>query len=50
VGGLADAGVVTVIYGTSTGLVGTGAQLWHQDVSGINDVLQAGDHFGQALY
>ncbi|MFN2511025.1 MAG: FG-GAP repeat protein, partial [Pyrinomonadaceae bacterium] len=53
VGQLADAGVVTVIYGTSTGLAATAAnpaQLWHQDVSGINDVLQEGDRFGHALY
>lgn len=49
----ADAGAVVVIYGTSTGLSATSAnpaQFWHQDVSGINDAAQVGDHFGQALY
>ena len=46
-----DAGAVTVIYGSATGLsVAVAPQLWHQDVSGINDVLQVGDRFGNALY
>jgi hypothetical protein len=48
---LADAGVVTVIYGSPTGLTTVVApQLWHQDVTGINDTLQAGDRFGNSLY
>ena len=50
---LDNAGFVIVIYGTSTGLTATSAnpaQFWHQDVSGINDVMQAGDRFGHALY
>jgi len=50
---LDNVGLVIVIYGTSTGLTATStnpAQFWHQDVSGINDVMQAGDRFGNALY
>ena len=48
---LADAGVVTVIFGSPTGLsTAVAPQFWHQDVSGINDVLQAGDRFGNTLY
>jgi hypothetical protein len=48
-----DAGAVIVIYGTAAGLTATTAnpaQLWHQDVSGVNDVLQQGDRFGFSLY
>ena len=48
-----DAGAVVVIYGTASGLTATTAnpaQLWHQDVSGVNDVLQQGDRFGRSLY
>ena len=48
-----DAGAVIVIYGTAAGLTATTAnpaQLWHQDVSGVNDVLQQGDRFGHSLY
>jgi hypothetical protein len=49
----ADAGAVIVIYGSSTGLAATSttrAELWHQDVTGINDSAQVGDQFGFALY
>jgi hypothetical protein len=48
-----DAGAVVVIYGTAAGLTATTAnpaQLWHQDVSGVNDVVQQGDRFGLSLY
>jgi hypothetical protein len=48
-----DAGAVVVIYGTAAGLTATTAnpaQLWHQDVSGVNDVVQQGDRFGHSLY
>ena len=49
----ANAGAVIVIYGSSTGLAATSttpAELWHQDISGINDSAQPGDQFGFALY
>jgi hypothetical protein len=45
-----DAGAVNVIYGSSTGLSSTGNQFWHQDASGIKDVAQPGDRFGNSLY
>jgi hypothetical protein len=48
-----NAGAVIVVYGTAAGLTATTAnpaQLWHQDVSGVNDVLQQGDRFGYSLY
>ena len=50
---VADAGAVIVVYGTSAGLDATAAsqaQLWHQDVSGVNDAAQSGDRFGHSLY
>ena len=48
-----DAGAVVVIYGTGAGLTATAAnpaQLWHQNVSGVDDVVQQGDRFGYTLY
>jgi hypothetical protein len=48
-----DAGAVVVIYGSFTGLNATTinpADFWHQNVSGVEDVSQASDRFGQALY
>jgi hypothetical protein len=47
-----DAGAVNVIYGSSTGLATTsnGPQLWTQDSSGILDLSEAGDRFGEVLY
>lgn len=52
VGGATDAGAVIVIYGSLGGLSTTAipAQLWHQDIAGINDTARRGDRFGQTLY
>ncbi len=47
--GVYDAGAVNVLYGTSSGLSTTGAQLFHQDTSGIDDAAEAADSFGYAL-
>ena len=49
-----DAGAVTIIYGSSSGLVATSAavpnsSVWHQNVSGVDDAAEAGDRFGSAL-
>jgi len=45
-----DAGVVHVKYGSSDGLTfGTGNQLWHQDVYGVNETAEDGERFGYAL-
>jgi FG-GAP repeat len=43
---LGTAGTATVLYGSSSGLRGTGAQLWSQRSQGIADAVEAGDAFG----
>jgi FG-GAP repeat len=46
-GTVANAGAVSVFYGTSAGLaVG---QFWHQDSAGVPDVAETDDNFGSAL-
>ena len=47
--GAKDAGAVNVLYGTSTGLTASGDQFWHQNSTGIIDVAEEFDSFGQAL-
>lgn len=49
VGPVADAGVVNVLYGSASGLVGAGSQQWSQNSSGITGNPEAGDHFGAAV-
>ena len=49
VGGLEDAGAVSVIYGSSTGLTDIGNQFWTQDSAGIQDSVEASDFFGYAV-
>jgi hypothetical protein len=49
VGSETDAGAVNVIYGSDLGLTFQGAQMWHQDKSGIDGTAEAYDHFGWAL-
>ncbi len=44
----ANAGVVTVLYGSDTGLTATGSESWSQDSSGIKGVPE-GSWFGSAL-
>jgi FG-GAP repeat len=41
-----SAGSVNILYGSSSGLVGAGSQLWHQDVVGIADKAEFLDEFG----
>ena len=48
-GALVDAGVVHVIYGSATGLVSAGSQLWSQNTGSIVDAAETGDHFGSTL-
>lgn len=43
------AGMVNVIYGSSSGLAAAGNQAWHQDSTGIGDSSEMFDSFGQAL-
>ncbi len=49
VGAITDAGLVTVIYGSSGGPNLTRTQNWTQDSSGILDTAEVGDQFGYAL-
>jgi hypothetical protein len=50
VGTAANAGLVHVIYGASTGLTPTGSQVWRQGAGGIPETAAADDRFGQTLY
>jgi hypothetical protein len=48
-GSAVDAGVVHVIFGSANGLTAAGNVLLHQNVTGIHDVPESGDHFGWDL-
>lgn len=43
------AGIVQVIYGTSSGLLSNGNQQWHQNSMGILGKAEANDQFGSSL-
>jgi hypothetical protein len=49
VGAVVDAGAVHVLLGGPGGVDPTDSQLWHQNVAGIADIVEAGDRFGAAL-
>jgi hypothetical protein len=49
IGAIADAGAVSVIYGSASGLAATGDQFWHQDVANVEGGAESGDQFGAAL-
>lgn len=49
IGSIVDAGVVQVIYGSSSGLTSTGNQVWHQNSPGIIDKAETGDRFGYSV-
>jgi hypothetical protein len=49
IGALTDTGSVSILYGSATGLTGTGSQLWNQNVSSMQDISDPNDHFGWAL-
>jgi len=44
-----DAGVVNVIYGSAGGLTALNDDMWHQNIAGINGMVERGDRFGSAL-
>ena len=46
---VSNAGVVNVIYGSSSGLTAEGNQMWSQNSPGILDVAEPFDNFGAAL-
>jgi hypothetical protein len=48
VGGQDQAGAVTVLPGSASGLVGVGTT-WSQGTNGIQDTAEANDHFGAAV-
>jgi len=50
-GTVADAGVLEILYGATSGLVRRVGfnDLWHQDRSGMEDTAETGDGFGYAL-
>ena len=41
-----DAGVVHVLFGSSSGIRATGSKLYHQNISGMADLVESGDNFG----
>lgn len=49
VGGVLGAGSVTVMYGTPTGILTTGATSWNQDSAGVGEACEASDVFGRSL-
>ncbi len=44
-----DAGMINVIYGSSSGLTSSGSETFHQDSSGAMGDAESGDKFGSAL-
>ncbi len=49
VGAISNAGAVNVLYGSVSGLPGTGGQLFTQDSPGVADTAEPGDLLGWAL-
>ena len=48
-GTIVEAGAVTVLYGTATGLTGIGSQLFTQDTPGVGSNAEDFDRFGSVL-
>ncbi|GAA3647228.1 FG-GAP-like repeat-containing protein [Streptomyces chitinivorans] len=48
-GGLRDAGSVTVLYGSADGLTTTGSRSYHQDTSGVPGAAETDDRFGESV-
>jgi hypothetical protein len=49
VGDVADAGSVTILYGSADGLTAVGSQIWHLDSTSVPESPGAGDRLGAAL-
>jgi hypothetical protein len=49
VNGMTNAGAAKVIYGSSLGLIASGAQSWNQLSAGVPGIPEPNDHFGWAL-
>ncbi len=48
-GSVADAGAVTVLYGSGGGLTAAGSQVWSQDSPGVAGAAEENDEFGRSL-
>jgi hypothetical protein len=48
-GSITAAGVVTVVYGSPTGLTETGRQVWHANLDNVPTVASQADFFGAAV-
>ncbi len=46
IGAIGDAGAVSVLYGSASGLTTAGDQLWHQSAPGVLGGSETGDVFG----
>lgn len=49
VNGHFEAGAVSVLHGTSSGLTALYNHFWHQDVGAVYDIAEDDDHFGRTL-
>jgi len=49
IGSIADGGLVNVLYGSLAGLTAAGDQVWHENISGIEDAVEGTEQFGSAL-
>ncbi len=49
VSGQTSAGMVNVLYGSSSGLSASGDDAWNQDTEGVNGTAEVDDAFGKAL-
>ena len=46
IGAVVDAGAVSVLYGSGSGLTAAGDQFWHQGMAEVTGKAEAGDIFG----
>jgi hypothetical protein len=49
IGAIASAGAINVLFGSTTGLTGTGAHFLHEDSAGVEDAAETVDQFGNSL-
>jgi len=49
IGASANAGAVSVLFGSASGLTASGNELWHQDVAGVESAAETDDIFGDVL-
>ena len=44
-----DTGIVEIVFGSASGLLTSGVQVWHQDTPGVIGLAEADDEFGASL-